>query len=111
MKCIICEQRPARDGAYCWNCNQKIEAEKRRAKPEKPAKFITYRGYVVGLYHKNDRLIPELLKRDPENLPKSQTLNLDTYIPGFSREQIKKFKACVLQLAKTEVKYDTGTKE
>jgi hypothetical protein len=100
MKCIICERRPARDGAYCPNCNQKIEAEKRRAEPEKPVKFLTYRGHVVGLYRNgNGRLTPQLLQRSPENLPKSQTLNLNTYIPGFSREQIKKFKACVLQLA------------
>ncbi len=99
-KCVVCERRPARDGAYCRNCADKIAAERRQNKREEPVKFLTYRGHVVGLYRNGDgKLIARLLRRNPDKLPKSKTLNLNTYIEGFTREQIKRFKACVLQLA------------
>lgn len=100
MKCIICLRRPAKGNGYCANCASQIEAEKRRKQADEPVKFLTYRGHVVGLYRNgNGRLTPKLLKRSPENLPKTKTLDLNTYIEGFTREEIKRFKACVLQLA------------
>jgi len=99
-RCIICERRPARDGAYCGNCAAKIAAQERQSKPEQPVKFLTYQGHVVGLYRNgNGKLTPRLLKRSADNLPKSKTLDLNTYLEGFTREQIKRFKACVFQLA------------
>lgn len=100
MKCVICERRPARDGAYCANCTAEVEAEARRRQAAKPAKFFTYRGHVVGLVpNGNGTLKAILLNRSPEVLPKSKTLDLNHYIEGFTRAQIKQFKACVLQLA------------
>jgi len=99
-KCVVCERRPARDGAYCANCAAKIEAERRRSKPQQPVKFLTYRGHVVGLYRNgNGKLMPRLLKRSAERLPKTKTLDLNTYLEGFTREQVKAFKRCVLELA------------
>lgn len=100
MKCIICEKRPAGQGGVCANCSSKVEAEKRRRKPEEPFRFITYRGYVVGFYpNGNGTLQPRLLKRNPDRLPKSKTLDLNRYIEGFTRERVKELKACVLKLA------------
>ena len=103
MKCAICERRPARTPeSYCANCASQIDAErhKRAAQSDKPVKFLTYRGYVVGLYHNgNGKLIPKLLKCSLDNLPKAKTLDLNTYLPGFDRSQIKAFKRAVLQLA------------
>lgn len=99
VKCIICERRPANGGAYCANCASKIEADKRRRQADEPVKFLIYRGHVVGLYRNNGRLTPKLLKRNPETLPKTKTLNLNRYIEGFTREEVKRFKACVLQCA------------
>lgn len=100
MKCIICERRPAKGGAYCANCSAKIDAEQRRRSANKPLRFLTYRGYVVGLYRNGSgKLIPHLLRRSPKWLPKSRTLDLNTYLEGFTRDQVKKMKACVLHLA------------
>ena len=99
-KCVICERRPANDGAYCTNCLSKIDSERKARAKHAPKYFLTYRGHVVGLYPDGkDKLKGRLLNRDPNRLPKSKTLNLNHYIEGFSREQIKNFKSCVLQLA------------
>lgn len=99
-KCIICEQRPAHQGAYCVNCASKLEATNRRRQADKPVKFLTYRGSVVGLCSNgNGKLRAKLLRRNPKNLPKTRTLDLNRYCEGFTRNKIKAFKACVLQLA------------
>jgi len=99
--CAICNHRPkANGGRYCTNCQAKLENEKRRRKAEKPVKFATYRGHVVGFYRNgNGMLTPRLLQRKPEGLPKGKTLDLNHYIEGFSREQVKKLKSTILQLA------------
>lgn len=100
MKCIICGQRPAHTDGICANCAAKVEAERRRRKPVEPFRFLTYRGYVVGFYpNGNGTLTPKLLRRNPDNLPKYKTLDLNHYIEGFAREEVKRLKACVLQLA------------
>lgn len=100
-KCVICERRPARTAvAYCAICASKLEAETRRKQADEPVKFLTYRGIVVGLYSNgNGKLTPKLLRRSPDNLPKARTLDLNRYCDGFTRDKIKAFKACVLQLA------------
>jgi len=41
----------------------------------------------------------QLLKRNPDNLPKRKTIDLNRYCEGFTRAKIKDFKACVLRLA------------
>lgn len=103
MKCAICERRPARTPeSYCANCASQIDAErhKRAAQSDKPVKFLTYRSYVVGLYpNGNGTLKPQLLRRSPDNLPKTRTLDLNRYCDGFTRQEVKRFKACILQLA------------
>jgi len=99
-KCIICEQRPSRKGGYCANCASKIEAANRRRNDNKPAYFLTYQGHVVGLFRNGkETLIAKLLMRSAEHLPKRNTIDLNHYCEGYSREQIKRFKACVLHLA------------
>ena len=102
-KCCICNHRPARtEDGYCNTCASQIEAERRRKEmqKEKPIKYLTYRGSIVGLFKNgDDRLKPQLLRGNPERLPKTKTIDLNRYCPGFDREQIKSFKRCVLQLA------------
>ena len=99
-KCVICDRRPVPEGAYCQNCASKLEAEKRRKGKVQPKHFLTYRGHVVGLFpNGNGKLDARLLTRNPKNLPKSKTLDLNHYIEGFNREQIKRFKACILKLS------------
>ena len=104
MVCIICDKRPAKERGYCANCEAKIAKEERRSRcqTDKPEKFLTYQGIVVGLYPAKDGKTFRgelLLKRDADKLPKYQTLNLDTYLDGFTREQIKRLKAGILHLA------------
>lgn len=99
-KCNVCEARPVRVKGLCHNCAGKIEAEKKRKKAEKPTSFLTYRGHVVGLYRNGgSTLMPKLLNRNPIYLPKSKTLDLNTYLEGFTREKVKSFKSCILKLA------------
>lgn len=99
--CIICEKRPARKDGYCPNCASKIVSDSKAHETVQPAKFLTYRGFVIGLYPTGTGTYkPQLLQRDAEKLPKSRTINLDTYCDGFDRDQIKRFKATVLSLAR-----------
>lgn len=98
VKCIICERRPANGNGQCGNCASKIEAQKKHH--EQPKHYLTYRGHVVGLYPNGDgTLRARLLNRNPDNLPKSRTVNLNKYCDGYTRDKIKAFKRCVLQLA------------
>lgn len=98
--CAICNHRPRANGSrYCSNCQAKMDKEKRLRRVEKPVKFATYRGYVVGFYRRDGVLVPRLLRRKPEGLPKGKTLDLNHYIEGFTREQVKNLKSAILQLA------------
>ena len=99
--CAICNRRPKAKGSrYCANCQAKLDAEKRRCDSAKPVKFATYQGHVVGFYKNgNGKLMPRLLRRKPEGLPKGKTLDLNHYIEGFTREQVKNIKSAILQLA------------
>ena len=99
--CAICNHRPkAPGGRYCANCQAKIDKENRLRQAEKPVKYATYQGHVVGFYRENGHLVPRLLRRKPEGLPKGNTLDLNHYIPGFTREQVKNLKSAIFQLAR-----------
>jgi len=102
-KCIICDRRPAaNERGYCTNCAAKIEAEQRsRSNGGEPVKYLHYRGNVVGLFPNGNgaleaRLLPT---KSLGSIPKKHTIDLDRYCDGFSRAQIKRFKATVLKLA------------
>jgi len=99
-KCVICEHRPAVKNGRCGNCQAKINAEERCKKPRQPFKFVTYREYVVAFFRNGDgSLNANLVNRNPEKLPKGITINLNRYQDGFTRQQVKKLKQCVLSLA------------
>jgi hypothetical protein len=101
MKCPICEVRPVNgNGKYCGTCFDTMARQKAKT-TVRPKKYLTYQGYVVGLVPNSGdgRLYPILLKRDPTKLPKKTTLDLNTYLTGYNRTQIKAFKRCVLQTA------------
>ncbi len=100
VTCVICEQRPANGNGFCHNCDTKLEAKRKAKNGDKPKHFLTYRGHVVGLFHSTKGMLKaQLLKCNPDNLPKLKTLDLNRYCEGFTRTQIKDFKACVLRLA------------
>jgi len=100
MTCVICERRPANGNGICHNCDSKLESQRKGKKSVQPQHFLTYRGNVVGLFPNGEgKLKAQLLRRNPEKLPKGKTIDLNHYCDGFTREKIKSFKACVLQLA------------
>jgi len=101
-KCHICGCRPAStEQGFCHNCQTRLDADRRRKRPPKPFRYVTYRGVTVALHNGNgDKLKPEFITRDPEKLPKRRLINLDTYCPGFTREQVKKLKRLCLRFAK-----------
>ena len=101
QKCPICDRRPINgNGRFCGICSDKLAGERRRSRSGQPQKFLTYRGHVVGLYRNGGgNLSPRLLKRTAKYLPQCRTLDLNTYLDGFSRDKIKTFKRCILSLA------------
>ncbi|HUV51899.1 MAG TPA: hypothetical protein VMW64_02340 [Dehalococcoidia bacterium] len=99
-KCVICDQRPSREDGLCQNCADKLDSAKRHNGNGEPRYFLTYHGHVIGLYpNGGGMLTPRLLQRNPDKLPKSKTINLNVFCEGFDRDQIKRFKACVLSTA------------
>lgn len=113
-KCLICNHRPAFSGSpYCHNCQQRIAAEKQRRVKATPEKYLYYRGNWVGMYRASeDTLRPQYLGFAPigdkskvkPKYPMGKVLNLDGYLEGFSREQVKKMKRCILRLSAVTLK-------
>ena len=119
QKCLICERKPRLQGAYCHNCAAKIKAEETRRVKPKPDKYLHYRGQWVGLYRDGldgdgERLFkPKYMGYFPfepgakdrvgqpvrPKYPMGKTLNLDVYLPGYTREQVKRMKAVILKLS------------
>jgi len=100
-KCVICEKRPSLNGnGYCQQCEGKVDKDRRSRQPAKPFRYVTYRGYVVGLFPTGEGTYrPRLLSGNPERLPKSITINLNVFCEGFDKAMIKRLKACVLKCA------------
>lgn len=99
-KCVVCGVRPMTVKGRCKTCHDQIMAATNRRKPEKPDKYLTYRGIVVGLFKsQTGKLRGRLLRISDTRLPKYKTINLNEYCDGFDRSQIKSFKAACLQLA------------
>lgn len=95
MTCMICSHRPAKaETAFCGICQSKIDANRNGSRHDEPVKYVVYKGDVVGFFRNGgDKLSPRLVQRKPEGLPKSKTIDLNTYIEGYTREQVKKLKA------------------
>ncbi len=103
IHCIICEKHPAKTNGWCGNCAQKIASMSNGNGNgnHKPRYYLTYRGIVVGLYpNGGDSLKARLSGKSVEGLPKGITLDLNTYLDGYTRQQIKAFKAACLKLAR-----------
>lgn len=99
VKCLICERRPARQDGFCLTCESKIEKLRKVNGKAKAKYYLTYHGIVVGLFPDGDMLKAVLLRHNPDKLPAGKTIDLNRYCYGFTRDQVKRFKACCLQLA------------
>jgi hypothetical protein len=108
--CLCCDRRLNGDtGWYCHNCLAKIASETQRRIKAKPVKYLHYRGQWVGVFDNGvdadgqpklkTRYLGYFPIQDKPKFPKAKTLNLDVYLPGFAREQIKRLKATVLRLS------------
>ena len=100
-KCIICGFKPRVEGLrYCTNCDSQIKSEKKRKGGDgfqHAEKFAVWHGYGVAfMLNGNGRLTPVAVPASAiPKLAKAKTLNLDTYLDGFSRAQVKKIKAAI----------------
>jgi hypothetical protein len=99
---------------YCRVCQREIDQTDRdrqqRCEAWKKAwKFLHWRGVVVGLYPTEGEewgqpmVKPRRVFKELAQLPKAKLIDLDTYIPGFTRQQIKGMKATLKQLAPREL--------
>lgn len=108
MKCLICQQRPRlEESRYCGACNDLVKSNvttKRR-----PERYVVYKEYVVGMFKNgNGKLHPEMVKVAVGSLPKRNVLNLNEYIEGFDRAQVKELKRTVLQCCELKVDMPKG---
>ena len=100
---------------YCRVCQREIDqaeqARRQRCQGWKKAwRFLHWRGVVVGLYQVDQvdewsqpKVRPRRVFQTLGQLPRGKTINLDNYIPGFTRTQIKGMKATLKQLAPREL--------
>ena len=108
--CLICEVKPRYNGSrFCHDCEGKLKANGGTQKAVKPDYYLTYHGITVGFFrNERGKLTPRLLHRDifkvlPSGdvkckVPTDKVINLDEYCPGYTREQVKRFKAVVAEL-------------
>jgi hypothetical protein len=107
LKCLICDLQPRSEGSlYCHNCGGMLKAGRSRKSSGVPSTFLVYQDNVVALIPNGRKdangeslYTPALLKRNSVGLPKGKTINLDTYCPGYTRQQIRRLKAVVKQAA------------
>jgi hypothetical protein len=103
-KCPICSRKHKNEGPYCRGCQitlgkDRAEERKRQNTNGNAVKFIHYQGHVIGFFNKKRKLVARYIGMSLTGIPKSKLINLDEYCPGYTRDQIKKFKAAVLKLS------------
>lgn len=104
--CSICFNAPATIHGRCHECYVRLKTLRSDNQHEEPVKYLTYRGYVVGLYPVNGgKLKARPETRNADHLPKAKTINLNVWCEGYTKEMIKSFKGCVLSLCAPSVRY------
>ncbi|MCJ7576720.1 MAG: hypothetical protein MUO80_08655 [Dehalococcoidia bacterium] len=99
-KCLICGVRPSNGQNYCKQCTSQIEADKRRKAKPKVFRYVTYQDVTFEFRSgKNGTLTPQYITRNPDTLPQKLLINLNKYVPGLTREQVKKLKRLCLSFA------------
>ncbi len=103
-KCLICDERPAQIGCYCKPCKQQSAKGIRMAREAKvlakPQLYATWRGMAIGFVFNPDTetFRAQRCNRNIDRLPKKILINLDAYVKGYTREQVKKIKAAIVTL-------------
>lgn len=99
--CDLCKRRPHRKGDFlCRPCRKTYDGFADESRPQETPllqrafKVAYWRGAAIVYVPEGDYFRPVFAGfKSPEKLPKGKLLNLDEYIPGYSREQIKAMKA------------------
>ena len=114
-RCCICGRRPpARGEMYCrvfqGDMDQaELERRQRCQGWKKAWKLLHWKGVVVGIFPNGNGpdgqavYQPRRVFKSLDQLPKDKVIDLDTYIPGFTRQQIRGMKATLKQLAPREL--------
>lgn len=107
-KCVICGNRPVAKGqqaGYCKVCQDQIDSGRRaRSSQEEVRQYVTYKGVVIALKPSHvegglQMYKAERIFRAPESLPKSKLVDLNHYVEGLDRKQVKKYKALFARVA------------
>ena len=100
-KCPICD-RGIKTGQYCQQDQRELDKERAELRKRKRIafKYLAYAGHVVGLFPKNGNLVASYIGMSMAGIPKAKLIDLNEYCEGFTRHQIKAFKATVLRVAK-----------
>ena len=106
--CTLCGKRPATRSAvaqghsWCHLCATDIAAERkhkreRRSWWKRAVRYAVWRGIGVAFMpNGNGKFTPKPLPASVlAKLPAQKTINLDKYCPGYTREQVKSFKAAI----------------
>ena len=102
-KCLICDERPAVIGVYCRQCSQQLKAEKHpRHRTDKAAVLpamspIRARSLpCIDLGNGMGKYTPANLQ--PDKLPRARTIDLNTFCPQLTKEEVKRLKRLVISL-------------
>ncbi len=104
--CHLCGYKPRQGGSiYCHNCLGSLEAEVQRRKPEVALRYVVYQGTVVGFFpNGRGSYSARLLDRNPKGLTQSKVVYLDNFVPGYTRDHVKKLKKMFKRLTERRVK-------
>lgn len=97
-QCIICD-RPTSGGFYCREHSLSISKEraaaKRRTREWRTAQlYVRYKGWIVAFWRRGGKLVGDLLLGVRwESVPKARKYDLDSYVVGLNRKQVKRLKA------------------
>ena len=114
-RCAICNRRPPAKGEmYCRVCQGEMDQAERERRQrcegwKKAWKFLHWKGVLVGIFPNGNGpdgqavYQPRRVFKSLDQVPKDKVIDLDTYIPGFTRQQIRGMKATLKQLAPREL--------
>lgn len=125
MYCDSCQRKLDAGWKYCWSCErwyepsthpepisggcvrckarwtaiEAAERAEREAAKGKLTKVVYWRGFAVAYLAMPDgrtRLEPEL--RELDKLPKGKLTNLDSYVAGLTRDEVKRLQRDVMRV-------------
>lgn len=112
--CVFCDRPLKNGGSFCEEHRRLVERERARAKANSRERahkdahaFIHYRGVVVAMVRCNGHGLKPVFHRFVKpteegeapriGVPKRKLIDLDGWVDGFSRDQVKALKRAVLR--------------